>query len=167
MLRFATVVLFSLCAVSISGQAAYSPSEQALVTFYSSGPAIFGKPGSLGAFMGNVYVDGHQFGRLERHRFVTFKLDPGLHDFALSFWTSNRPDDKARITMNLDAGRSYFISTNFEGTSWLGGMALLVREVTCEAAQADNASAASLDPKHIKPDGVAAAVSGGSLPQCE
>jgi hypothetical protein len=167
MLKPTIIGLFFSCTVSIAGQSAYVPAGQALITFYSSGPTIFGKPGSLGAFMGNIYVDGHEFGRLERHRFVSFRLAPGRHDFALSSWITHRPDGKARITMNLDAGGSYFVSTNFEGTSWAGGSVLLIREVTCEAAQADNAGAASLDPKRIKPDGIAAVLNGTSLPQCE
>ena len=167
MLRQAiTAISFSLCVIASPAQSV-NVSPGALVTFYSSGPTVYGKPGSLGAFMGNIYVDGHEFGRLERHRFVTFSLTPGSHVFALSWWTNKNPDRDARLTIDLDADHAYFLSTNFMGTSWNGSSALVIRKVTCEAAIADNADAKPLDPQHLKADGVAALVRSAVFPKCQ
>jgi hypothetical protein len=162
-------LVLSLIGAAASGLAQENggQSGQAQVTIYSSGSTLFGAPGSLGAFMGKVYVDGHEFARLDRHRFLILKLAPGLHNLALSVWMVGSPDPHAVLPIRLEENSQYFISTNFMGTSWTGSMALVIREVTCEAAQRDNADTKALDRKKLTPDGAAVALTWRVFPHCQ
>jgi hypothetical protein len=162
-------LLFSFfCVAPLAGaQTSSSGTDQALLRFYSNEKTLWsGLPGSHGGFLGTVFVDGHLLALLERHRFVTFKVAPGLHSLASNWWMSKHEDNGARLNMNLLADHHYVISTAFKGDAFPGSSSIEMKERTCEDANLANRDMKPLEAKHLRPDGVPIVVTESAFPPC-
>lgn len=147
-------------------QAANTAAPSAQVTFYSGGKTFSsGLPGKQAAFFGNIFDNQHELALLERHRFVTFNLTPGIHTLSSNYWMTNHADGGARMTMDLAAGGHYFIRAFFEGTR-LWGSQVVLAETTCEDAKQLSTDTKPLEQKHFRRDGVQLAVAESKFPQC-
>ena len=135
------------------------------VTFYSSGKTFMMLPGSRAAFMGKVFDENRELALLGRHRFVTFNLAPGIHVLSSNWWLTTGPAGSTHLTINLVAGIHYYISTSFEEYG-LAASKIIMKEVTCEDAQQANVDTKPLEQKHLKPDGIALALTQTTFPQC-
>jgi hypothetical protein len=136
------------------------------VTFYSSGKTFMMLPGRRAAFMGKIFDEDHELALLGRHRFVTFNLTPGIHELSSNWWLTTGPAGGTHLTVNLVAGIHYYISTSFEEVG-LGGTKIIMKGVTCEDAQQANIDTKPLEQKHLRPDGIASALTQTTFPQCE
>ena len=164
-IRLIVFLLFASASCA-RGQTASTLPSQVTVTFYSSGSSWrSGWPGKLGPFLGRLFDGEHQLAFIDRGRFVTFSLLPGVHVFAADWWTSHHPGG-AHLTVELEPDEHYFIRLAVQSGSF-GSVAQHIQQVTCEGAQQDNTATKPLDRKHIKPDGLSSFVNAASFPLCE
>lgn len=165
--RLSTLLpLLALLAIPAVPQTATAPRPTALVTFYSSGKTFMGLPGSRAAFVGKIFDEDHELALLNRHRFVTFNLAPGLHVLSSNWWVTTGPAGGTHLTINLVADHHYYISTAFEEVG-LGASKIIMKEATCEDAQPINIDTKPLERKHLGTDGIATVLSEKSFPQCQ
>jgi hypothetical protein len=160
---FLGILLLPLPAFAQDTPPAPSPVQ---VTFYSSGKTFMTLPGSRAAFVGKVVDEDRELALLGRRRFVTFNLAPGIHVLSSNWWLTTGPAGGTHLTINLVAGIHYYISTSFEEAG-LGGTKIIMKEVTCEDAQQANVDTKPLEQKHLRPDGIASALTQTTFPQCQ
>jgi hypothetical protein len=160
---FLGILLLPLPAFAQDTPPAPSPVQ---VTFYSSGKTFMTLPGSRAAFVGKVFDEDRELALPGRRRFVTFNLAPGIHVLSSNWWLTTGPAGGTHLTINLVAGIHYYISTSFEEAG-LGGTKIIMKEVTCEDAQQANVDTKPLEQKHLRPDGIASALTQTTFPQCQ
>jgi hypothetical protein len=151
-------------------RAAYSQgtapaTSDAQVTFYSNPVTLTGglTLDHLAAFKGRIFDGEHQLAFLEPHRFVTFRVVPGLHRFTATSWMVEQPDPGAHVMMNIEAGHQYFMEC---GTNTFGPI-FVIREVSCAKASEANSKARPLEAVHLRTDGMRLFIPQNSFPPCE
>lgn len=166
-LVFAAVSGLTLCSLvpfSVVAQNTNEPPSEALVTVYSNHITMLGgTPGHRwGAFKGRLFDSVDQLAFMEPAHFITFRVSPGTHVFTANSWMSKHSDSGAHITIDLHAGRRYFI----EAGSFPGEPIFGIRNVSCQFARSEASDLKPLEPVHFRPAGKTVAVSETSFPQC-
>jgi hypothetical protein len=162
-IAFLGALMLPLPALAQNASPAPLPAQ---VTFFSSGKTLLMLPGSRAAFVGKVFDEHRELALLGRRRFITFNLDPGIHVLSSNWWLTTGPAGGTHLTIDLVAGIHYYISESFEEVG-LGGSKIIMKEVTCEAAQQANVDTKPLERKHLGRDGITAALAQATFPPCQ
>lgn len=111
-------LIFAACAypVSLFAQASnLTPPPQkaqpALVTFVDNGMSLGGGlPGQKSqSFRGKLFIENVLLAEMQPAHFITFDLQPVTVEFTAQTWMATGPHGGAHITLNLVAGKHYFI----------------------------------------------------------
>lgn len=156
--------LFFFIVLPAPSQNTSEPPSRALVTFYSNHVTILG--GTVGhrwgAFKGRLFDHDNQLTFMEPGRFITFQVSPGVHVFTANSWMSRHANHGKHVTVDVSAGRRYFIETG----SFAGEPVFGIRFVNCQFARSEGASLKPLEAVHIRPAGKSIAVFETSFPSC-
>ena len=158
------LIICSLSAIPAAPQNTNEPPSEALVTFYSNHITMLGgfSGHRWGAFKGRLFNGVDQLAFMEPAHFITFRVSPGIHVLTANSWMNKHSDQGAHITVDLHAGRRYFIETgSFTAEPMFG-----IRNVDCQFARSEAADLKPLEPAHFRPAGKTVAVSEATFPSC-
>ena len=167
-----TSCLFPLLVTAASAQAnpaspqAPSGTSDAVVTFYSNPVTVLGGlPGAKkGAFKGRLYDGQEELAFMEPNRFITFHLAPGPHVFAAGSWMGRGAYPPGHLSLELKPGQHYFVEG---GVDALLVVRFSLKERTCaEAHEGRRSEPLPLEAKHLRSEGIPAAVKEMSFPAC-
>lgn len=154
MKRIMAIVAVSVCSASLlaqTGTPAAPAAKTALVTFVDDGfSALGGTPGQRSqSFRGKLFIENQLLATIEPAHFITFALDPVTVEFTAQTWMATGPAGGTHITLNLEAGKHYFIELRTR-QSWPISKMFGVKEITCQQAQKEHAHDVPLEASHVK-----------------
>lgn len=158
MKTFPILVLLSICA---GGQALPSDvvikiEQPAIVTFYSSGTSkgLYLGTGTRSAWgnFGQLFEGRQRLIKakgISNHRFVSFRIKPGQHEFSGPNGWGHPSTEKTKLT--FEAGKRYFakLSTVHKGWGAYGTYHYFIELVPCEQAYAEAVNATPVKTKHL------------------
>jgi len=154
--RIFAIFAASACSVSLFGQAGNSaaPSQKAqpaFVTFVDNGISLTGGlPGQKSqSFRGKLFIENEVLAEMQPAHFITFALEPVTVEFTAQTWMATGPKGGAHITLNLVAGKHYFIELRTKN-AWPVTKMFGIKELTCQQPQKEHEHDKPLDASHVK-----------------
>jgi hypothetical protein len=170
--RVAVIFAAFVCSVSLLAQTGTSPgpvqkAQTVLVTFVDNGMSLAGgfPGGKSQAFRGKLFVEDELLATMQPAHFITFTFQPVTVEFTAQTWMATGPTGGAHITLDLVAGKHYFIEVRTR-QAWPATKMFGIKEITCQQALKEHEHDKPLEASHAKAGGDPAVVMETSFPAC-